>query len=445
MKKTLLLLLAMYSMYYANAQCNAVVFDAPNQNFSTKHCIGTPLILYAYATGGTNITYTWYKNGGAITTPVANNTYNVTALQPSDAGIYTVQVATSECPSGVTAAFTYSVQVDTAGPPAAGTQSSSTLTPCVGSTNTYGVGISNPELYDWTWSVPNGWTGSSTSSGIMLTVGDTSRSVVATATNGCGTRDFGFQFVTPVDGDPVQPDTINLHFGQLCAGNQVYLSVNAVAGNSYSWSFPSDWVQTPYVVEGIVIVTVPTSGTVTVKASNTCSTDTATYSQFITVNPQLETPIVTQVGNTLQTTAVAALYGWYDYNEIYYEYDTTITGPTGNTFTPQGNSTYALYIVDENGCYAESDTILFSGFVGIGEAENAVYAIYPNPATDVINIKAESAIDVTISDLQGRAIYTAQNITGLHPVATNNMSNGVYLVHTGSGKQKHTTKLLIAK
>lgn len=445
MKKTLLLLLAMYGMYHANAQCNAIVVDAPTQNFSTKRCVGTPLALYAYATGGTNVNYTWYKDGSPITNASTDNQHDIVSLVQSDGGVYTVMITTDECPTGVTPEFTYTIQVDTAGPPAAGSTSTSTFTPCVGSTNGYGVGLNNPELYDWTWNVPNGWTGSSTTSYIILTVGDTATSVVATASNGCGTRDFGFVSVTPVAGDPVQPDTINLHFGQLCAGNQVYLSVNAVAGNSYSWSFPADWVQTPYPVEGIVIVTVPTSGTVTVKASNTCSTDTATYSQFITVNPQLETPVITQVGNTLQTTAEAAAYVWYEYYENYIG-DTTIVGPTGNVYTPKVNGTFVLYIVDENGCNAESDTLRFTGLnVGIDETENAVYAIYPNPATDVINIKAERAIDVTITDLQGRVVYTAQNITGLHPVATTEMSNGVYLVHTGKGKQTHTTKLLIAK
>ncbi len=447
MKKTLLLLLVVCCMYNAHAQCNAIIIDAPNQDFSAKRCVGTQLGLYAYATGGTNINYTWYKDGSPITTPSTDNQHDIVSLDTSDAGVYTVQITSNECPAGVTPSFSYTIQVDTAGPPPAGIQSTTSFAPCVGSANTYGVGLDNPQLYDWTWNIPSGWLGSSTSSGITLTVGDTSRSVIATATNGCGARDFGFQNVTPVDGDPVQPDTINLHFGQLCAGNQVYLSVGVVPGNSYSWSFPSDWVQTPYVVDGIVIVTVPTSGTVTVTASNSCSAVTATYSQYITVNPQLDIPVVTQVGNTLQTTAVAATYVWYDYYETYYQYDTTINGPTGNTFTPQGNSTYVLYIVDENGCNAQSDTIQFVGTgVGIGKFEKTAFAIYPNPASDVISINlAESTVDIRIADLQGRVVYAAENITGVHAIPTSNMSNGIYHLLTDNKGALTISKFIVAK
>ena len=437
--------MAVLGVYGANAQCNAIVVDAPTQNFSAKRCAGTPLALYAYATGGTNVNYTWYKDGSVFLAASTDNQADISSLAQSDGGVYTVMITTNECPTGITPPYTYTIQVDTAGPPAASTQSSSTFTPCVGSTNSYGVGLPNPELYDWTWNVPSGWTGSSTTSGITLTVGDTSRSVIATATNGCGTRDFGFSFVTPVSDAPAQPDTINLHYGQLCAGNMVYLSVNVVPGNSYSWEFPSDWTQTPYPVAGIVTVTVPSSGTVTVKASNTCSTDTATYTQYINVSPALQTPIVTQVGNTLQTNAVAAVYSWYEYYENYIG-DTTIIGPTGNIYTPVVNGTFILYITDENGCTAVSDTIQFTGLnVGIDKVANAEYTIYPNPASNVINIKTEAALDITITDLQGRIVYEAKNVVGTHPISTNYMGNGAYLLHTNKGTKLSTTKLLISK
>jgi hypothetical protein len=445
MKRTILSLLMLAGLHQAQAQCNAIVVDAPSQNFADKRCIGTPLALYAYATGGTNMNYTWYKDGVEITPPSNDNQHDILSLIPSDGGVYTVKITSAECPSGITPPYTYNIQVDTAGPPAAGTQSASTFTPCVGSTNGYGVGLNNPELYDWTWSIPNGWTGSSTTSYITLTVGDTATSVVATASNGCGTRDFGFGFVIPIEGAPTALDTINLHFGQLCAGNEVYLSVNSTPGDNYLWQFPEDWVQTPYPVVGIVTVIVPSSGTVTVKGYNTCSTDTVTYSQFISVSPPLPTPVITQVGNTLQTTAVAASYSWYEYYENYIG-DTTIVGPTGNVYTPKVNGTFILYISDANGCTAESDTIQFSSLnVGIGEATNAVYAIYPNPAKNVINIKAENSIDVRITDLQGRLVYTAANVSGVHTIPTSAMSNGIYMVHSGNGKQIQTTKLLIAK
>ena len=103
MKKTILSILAVLGVYGANAQCNAIVVDAPTQNFSTKRCVGSPLALYAYATGGTNVNYTWYKDGSPITNASADNQHDIVSLVQSDGGIYTVMITTNECPTGIAA------------------------------------------------------------------------------------------------------------------------------------------------------------------------------------------------------------------------------------------------------------------------------------------------------------------------------------------------------
>ena len=80
MKKTILSILAVLGVYGANAQCNAIVIDAPTQNFSAKRCAGTPLALYAYATGGTNVNYTWYKDGSVFLAASTDNQADISSL-----------------------------------------------------------------------------------------------------------------------------------------------------------------------------------------------------------------------------------------------------------------------------------------------------------------------------------------------------------------------------
>jgi len=434
------------AILYNMGACDTVpVFSSPDKNYNVRTCKGGQVNLYSYATSSDALQfYSWYRDGNVLANQGSNN-WLISQADTVDAGIYTVRMTTHNCLAGKLAAYNYNHIVDTIAPPAAGSTSTSSFTPCVGSTNSVAVGINNPERYDWTWTLPNGWTGSSNNNGITVVVADTSTSLLATASNGCGTRDFGFGSVTPIDTQLIVPDSIILHSGALCAGNQVYLRVDGINGYTYTWNFPTDWVQTPYPVLGIVIVTAPASGTVTVTASNSCSAGSATYSQYITVYPQPNKPVITQVGNTLQTTATAATYSWYDYYEQV-PGDTTIQGPTGKTFVPKGNSTFQLYTITENGCFASSDTFQFTGAtVGIQDPSNIPYTVYPNPANNVVHIKAAQSIDITITDLQGRIIYTAEKISGVHTISTRDMNNGIYLVYTGKGQQTNTGKIIIAR
>lgn len=444
MKKTLLSLLAVVGVYASNAQCNNLIFEQPTEDISFKTCNGQSLILYSYATGGTNIQYTYYKDGNVISSPSLSNTFQLDNIAPMGAGTYYAQVTSNECPTGVTSPYVLHLQVDTAIPPAASTQFSSYINPCVGTINTYGVGVINPTDYNWTWNIPTGWSGSSNTASITLTVADTASSVWATATNGCGSRDYGFNFVRPIGNTIADINAINLHYGTLCQGNEVYFSVDAVPGERYTWEFPEDWIQTPYSVEGISIAEVHTSGTITVTATSACSSDTVTYSQNFTINPIPETPIITQVGNTLQTTVQTYIYHWYEYSANSY-YDTVIIGTSGMVYIPTDNSTYVLLVEDESGCWAESEPFEFTGFVGINGVEENAFSIYPNPASNYIFIDAEQATNIALTDMQGKVVYAVKDAIGKQAISTQNMANGAYLVHTTKGNKQSTTKLLIAK
>lgn len=70
------------------------------------------------------------------------------------------------------------------------------------------------------------------------------------------------------------------------------------------------------------------------------------------------------------------------------------------------------------------------------------FNIYPNPATDVINISSKTGIEVNgvkIIDLNGRIVKTAGNVTSL---SVGDLSVGVYMVQIETNSGTATTKIV---
>lgn len=76
----------------------------------------------------------------------------------------------------------------------------------------------------------------------------------------------------------------------------------------------------------------------------------------------------------------------------------------------------------------------------------ANFAVYPNPATDVLNIAANNGVSITkaiITDINGRVI-SQQNLDGVSQAGINvaNLAKGVYFISVESASGKGTTKFL---
>jgi gliding motility-associated-like protein len=139
---------------------------------ATTFCTGGSVVLTATASSS----YAWYKNGIAISGANAQ-TYTATA-----SGAYTVVVTNANgCTSAASAATTVTVNV----PPAAPAVISGPIETYPTRTHTYSVTpVAGATSYIWT--LPSGWSGSSSTASINVTVGSSNGtiSVVAVA-NGC--------------------------------------------------------------------------------------------------------------------------------------------------------------------------------------------------------------------------------------------------------------------
>lgn len=121
--------------------------------------------------------------------------------------------------------------------------------------------------------------------------------------------------------------------------------------------------------------------------------------------------------------------------------DSLVTGaviPSANNeifisnFVHPSTGAYTSYVVDirDNGG-TSVDHVLSSGEI----------SVYPNPATEVINVSGDVE-SVQLIDLSGRLVYNAPNVNGKVPVTSFN--KGTYILKTISGTKVNTFKVVIS-
>lgn len=130
----------------------------------------------------------------------------------------------------------------------------------------------------------------------------------------------------------------------------------------------------------------------------------------------------------------------------------TFSGPNvfGNTFNPLTTGNFAMLYsyTDANGCSdTNSVNMNVENCTGINNIanDNATILIYPNPATDHLNIKTDLKQSILcITDASGRKVLEKQIVFGEQVVEINGLAKGLYLlVVTGNdGEIFKTTKLV---
>lgn len=365
---------------------------------SPSTCAGVATTLTASGAS----TYSWSNSasGSSISVnPTSNSSYTVTGTDAN--GCINTAI------SNVTITSAPNVTVNS-------------QTICAGQSATLtGSGAST---YSWN-------TGDATASITVNPTGTTTYTV--TGSIGAGCENTAIATVT-VNNLPVI-NTTSSASSTVCSGSGVTLT--ATGGNTYTWNTG----------DATDIISVNPSTTTTYTATgvdaNGCSNTSS-----ITVNVfPVNTPTVSQAGNTL-TASGAVSYQWYLDGNI-------LPGETSSTLTATQNGSYTVVAVDANGCSATSAAVVVNG-IGINEVTNTVATnIYPNPTTGVfaieITLDAKNDYTIEISDVLGRVLYSEKVITSKvfnKNYDFSNESNGVYFISIqGTDKSKTVKRMVLNK
>lgn len=139
----------------------------------------------------------------------------------------------------------------------------------------------------------------------------------------------------------------------------------------------------------------------------------------LTVNT-IDEPFITVNNFELGVTSNYDTYQWLLNN-------VPITGATGSTYQVGTNGDYTVVVGLANGCTDTSEVYTVSNVTSIDELDRIGRAtsIFPNPAKDLLHIKAPVAVQVTVSSVEGRLLRSAVSTTTL---SLKDLDAGIYLI-----------------
>lgn len=207
--------------------------------------------------------------------------------------------------------------------------------PCAGASVTYSVAsVSGATSYSW--SLPGGWSGSSTTNSITVTAGSTSGTVAVAAVNACGTSPSSA--VGVVISTATTPTISTSGSTTFCQGGSVTLTSSAASG--YSWSPGGQTTQS---------ITVTSAGTYRVTVTNAGGCTASSSATTVTVNSAPTATITAggpttfcQGGSVTLTASAGSSYLW------------SPAGQTSQSITVSAAGSYAVTVTNASGCSATS-------------------------------------------------------------------------------------------
>jgi hypothetical protein len=340
-------------------------------------------------------------------------------------------------------------------PPAQPGTISGSATVCASSTQTYSVSaVAGATGY--TWTLPSGWTGASASNSITATVGTASGVISVTANNSCGSSAARTKSIS-VTGAPASPGSITVSGGSpnVCPGDVRTISVVNVAGITYNWIPPTGSV----IISGQGTSSISiyfnnsftANGIIRVSASNACGTSAFAVRGIIRNLPAMPGAISgatsvcsgSVIGYSISAVSNASSYTWSapPGAAIQSGQGTTginvLWGATGGDI-----SVYSTNACGNSAARTLSVSVTCREANMQAHANNQSMIIYPNPATEEINIQLSATEDkiseVLMLNTLGETVVQLQNngdSNGKITVSLQSLPAGIYFLKVKTGNE----------
>ncbi len=352
----------------------------------------------------TGYTYQW--DTGAYATPYAIPGATNSSYYAHRQGRYRVTVTNS---GGCSAEGTPPDSIKVVPSPVATVTASGPLAFCTGGSVTLTATTSAGYSFQW---YKNGASISGANTSVYTDTNTGNYTVKVTATNGCSefsTGDIVTKLTTPVI------STTNAT--SFCAGGSALLSVdiaNGATGLNIKWI--KNGIDT-IVGATTVSYVASTSGDYTCYVSVPSGCSATSNDIPVSANP-IPNPLIVLSGFTATTYNYYATYQWY-LNTM------TIPGATNYSITAYSNGSYRVMVTDTNGCSKLSNAFIINDLAVNNVNTAAPVKIYPNPATDVLNIDAADAAKIVVSTMEGSTVISNTAVTELN---ISKLASGLYLI-----------------
>jgi len=423
---------------------NVTVNPIPSPSISgvTELCAGSNDVVYTTQANYSN--YVWnISYGGTITAGLATNEV---VVNWATAGTRSISVNYNNalgC-SAINASNLEVIVNSTPVPVISGSNQE-----CQGATGVAYATQVNFDDYVWSVSAGGAITSGAGTNAITVTWNESgSQSVSVSYSN-----DLGCPPVSPtvypvvVDPKPAAAGTV-IGTTPVCAGaTMVTYTTAPIPGiSNYLWTLPAGAT----IVEGANTRTIKvnfaanaSSGIMKVSGVNDCGPGPSSPNFNVVVNPMPATPVITQNGDTLTSSANTG-------NQWYLD-GVLIPGATGKQHVAVYTGTYTV-VVTVNECgSAPSNGILVLPVSVNSDKANRSFDIYPNPNRGEFNIKVETLkseeFNIEIYNSLGSLIWKQESVTvngtfTTHVVLTGSPS-GMYMIRLRNNENTIVKKLII--
>jgi len=218
-----------------------------------------------------------------------------------------------------------------------------------------------------------------------------------------------------------------------CAGSNTIIASSASSGNQ--------WYLNNVAITGATnqLLNVSNPGAYQVRSTvNGCSSP-ASLVMNVTSKPLPPTPVITQTGNTLNSSAPS--------NNQWYLNNTIISAANGSSLIPQTDGVYTVRVTT-NGCSSISQPFNYVTTAVTDPFALTGFTITPNPFTDLIELRYASGatpVKLRIIDALGRGVYKS-SFVNVTQVTTSAFASGIYVVEIiDERKGKSLQKIVIKK
>lgn len=125
-------------------------------------------------------------------------------------------------------------------------------------------------------------------------------------------------------------------------------------------------------------------------------------------------------------------------------YGDGLTDPTNGYATLTDSN--SLVIFNTNGNYGTGTSQNFATGAFLGTNDNFEMnsiSLYPNPTTGIVKISSKTDVDVTITDVTGKVVYTAKQINDENAINLSALQSGIYLARIIDGSKEKVQKLIL--
>jgi len=395
-------------------------------------CQGQSAVVYTLLAIENATSYIWTLPTGATGTSTTNTitvNYGITAVSGN-----IIVKGKNACGEGAASALAIVVNPL----PATAGVITGTATVCQGQSEVvYTVpAIANVTSYSWT--LPTGATGTSTTNTITVNYGTSavSDNITVKGENECGE---GIASILAIVVNPLPSNAeIITGLATVCQGqNAIVYTVPAIANaTSYVWTLPTGTAGTSTTNSiNVNYGALAVSGNITVKGKNECGDGTAS-TLAIVVNPLPAKPAITINGNTLHSDAIIGNQ-WY--NQI-----GAINDATNQDYIAPESNNYTV-MVSLLGCSSVSSNTINFVITGIDASEkNQTIKVYPNPVSNELHLENNGNIDeikFVIVNSRGQIVYKS-SFYEKAIVPTSSFATGMYLIKFNLGNTFEIRKVI---